>query len=140
MAKSFERQSPPRLPATCGSDFPQWWGDGFCDDFMNTAACSYDGGDCCKQEGANWNAFCKECKCLDPFTQPAPTPAPPPPPSPATCGSLVQGWWRDGYCDDFMNNAACGFDGGDCCYSKKADYKTFCSVMFQLSLNEWGIS
>ena len=24
-------------------------------------------------------------------------------------------WIEDGYCDDELNNAGCGFDGGDCC-------------------------
>lgn len=29
--------------------------------------------------------------------------------------SCVQGWIKDYWCDDVNNNAACGFDGGDCC-------------------------
>ena len=39
-------------------------GDGVCNDEMNTAECSYDGGDCC---GLNVNRkFCRTCKCLGP--------------------------------------------------------------------------
>ena len=39
-------------------------GDKFCDDWLNTAACKYDGGDCC---GGNVDkTYCKKCKCLDP--------------------------------------------------------------------------
>ena len=31
------------------------------------------------------------------------------------CDSSLQAWHGDGYCDDDLNNQACGFDGGDCC-------------------------
>ena len=24
-------------------------------------------------------------------------------------------WVKDGFCDDINNNAACSYDGGDCC-------------------------
>ena len=37
-------------------------GDGYCDDEVNVAECSYDGGDCC---GENPNTkFCKACECF----------------------------------------------------------------------------
>ena len=33
----------------------------------------------------------------------------------------------DGYCDDFMNNKNCDYDGGDCCLSDiKKDYCNEC--------------
>jgi len=61
----------------------------------------------------------------------APTPtdpttvAPPPPTTftepPATCDLPPHklGWFLDGYCDTELNNAACGYDGGDCCLNKR---------------------
>ena len=37
-------------------------GDGYCDDEVNIAECSYDGGDCC---GLSPNTkFCKACECF----------------------------------------------------------------------------
>ena len=46
----------------CG--FPEYKGDGYCDDENNNAGCEYDGGDCC---GDSVNPFfCTECQCLDP--------------------------------------------------------------------------
>ena len=67
--KPTEKPTPAPTPAPtsyppdlngCGSSV----GDKFCDDWLNTAACKYDGGDCC---GRNVDkTYCKECKCLDP--------------------------------------------------------------------------
>ncbi|CAN0063757.1 unnamed protein product, partial [Ectocarpus sp. 13 AM-2016] len=37
----------------------QWIGDGACDDMNNSAECSYDGGDCCSEDG-------DYSECLDP--------------------------------------------------------------------------
>ena len=45
-----------------GCAVPNWKGDSYCDDDNNTAACDWDGGDCC---GGN-TQYCSECKCLDP--------------------------------------------------------------------------
>ena len=42
---------------------PQWIGDGYCDDVINTELCNYDGGDCC---GSYINTvYCSECECCD---------------------------------------------------------------------------
>ncbi len=42
------------------------------------------------------------------------------------CGkALFKG---DGYCDDVNNNAACGYDGGDCCNTKNTNWNYFCKV------------
>ena len=42
---------------------PQWIGDGYCDDMINTELCNYDGGDCC---GSYINTvYCSECECCD---------------------------------------------------------------------------
>ncbi|CAN0060876.1 unnamed protein product [Ectocarpus sp. 12 AP-2014] len=46
----------------------QWIGDGACDDMNNSAECSYDGGDCCSEDG-------DYSECLDPDALAA-TPSP----------------------------------------------------------------
>ena len=41
---------------------PKWKGDSFCDDGNNNAACQFDGGDCCNQQGAGgipWDNWCE---------------------------------------------------------------------------------
>ena len=43
--------------------FPDWVGDGICDDGNNNHYCNYDGGDCCGSD-VNTN-YCYECQCLD---------------------------------------------------------------------------
>ena len=46
-----------------GCDYPNYHGDGFCDDENNNEACFLDGGDCC---GSNVDTiFCSECLCLE---------------------------------------------------------------------------
>ena len=46
-----------------GCAFPDWVGDGCCDDGNNNLECNYDGGDCC---GSNVNTLCcTECQCLE---------------------------------------------------------------------------
>ena len=30
-------------------------------------------------------------------------------------GCAIPSWYADNYCDDINNNAACNYDGGDCC-------------------------
>jgi len=51
-------------PPSTGCGFPQWQGDGYCDDDNNNDGCDYDGGDCC---GDDVNTkYCTECECLDP--------------------------------------------------------------------------
>ena len=36
-----------------------WWGDNFCDDYMNTVECEYDGGDCCQTSAVDgWDTWC----------------------------------------------------------------------------------
>ena len=39
----------------------------------------------------------------------------------------VPEWQGDGYCDDFNNDAACNWDGGDCCNNNMPDYDIECS-------------
>ena len=42
---------------------PEILGNGFCNDEANIAACSFDGGDCCKI--CINSEFCTECLCYD---------------------------------------------------------------------------
>ena len=54
-----------------GCVFPDFQGDGACDDENNNAGCNFDGGDCC---GRNVNTdFCTVCQCLETTTPPPPT-------------------------------------------------------------------
>merc|ERR1712151_1340867 len=49
--------------------FPNYKGDGNCDDENNNCGCQYDGGDCCTKTvkgGKVQTKYCKSCKCLDP--------------------------------------------------------------------------
>ena len=41
--------------------FPDFVGDGFCDDQNNTPFCFFDGGDCCFNVTTD---FCSECNCF----------------------------------------------------------------------------
>ena len=37
-------------------------------------------------------------------------------------------WIGDTYCDDETNNAACNWDGGDCCNNNNPDWKEYCTI------------
>merc|ERR1719464_1841262 len=41
------------------------------------------------------------------------------------CGS--PGWANDVWCDDENNNAACNWDGGDCCFNDYQGYDSYCT-------------
>ena len=44
----------------CDNKIENWFGDGFCDDFMNSEACQFDGGDCCQENPGNyWDSYCE---------------------------------------------------------------------------------
>ena len=64
----------------------------------------------------------------------------PPPPNPTTQGPTTEApppsdcidqWIEDGYCDDENNNAACQFDGGDCCANTMENWNMYCNVSNQ---------
>merc|ERR1712187_472226 len=95
-----------------GCQFPNYKGDGNCDDENNNCGCAYDGGDCCSKTAKNSfgqviTKYCKKCECVDP----------------AAGGSSCSGKCKfptykgDGNCDDENNNCGCAYDGGDCCSS-----------------------
>ena len=50
-----------------GCHYPQYEGDGSCDDENNHVGCNYDGGDCCPGDDppSGWNEFCSICQCLE---------------------------------------------------------------------------
>ena len=92
----------------CGSNHPNWIGDGYCDDETNNEECSYDGNDCC---GPNVNTnWCTECICYEFVNCAAPL-------------DLIS----NGFCNDESNSADCSYDGGDCCGScANREYCTEC--------------
>merc|ERR1712080_291146 len=87
--------------------FPNYKGDGNCDDENNNCGCKWDGGDCCAKtakSGKVITKYCKLCKCEDPAQKTACS---------GTCGNSK--YKGDGNCDDNNNNCGCQYDGGDCC-------------------------
>merc|ERR1711971_1524356 len=103
-------------PTTC---VQSWIGDNYCDDENNNAACQSDGGDCCNNSAPNWDWYCSACQCLQQ----------------ESCESVggVDNWVGDNYCDDENNNAACQFDGGDCCNNSNQFWDWYCSECACLS-------
>ena len=123
--------------------FDPYIGDGFCDDLTNVAECNHDGGDCCGDDVKT--DYCTDCIChlttanpinpttdvpIDPTTAEPTNPTTTQPTDPTTTGptgpttdptdpcqldDYYVNWIGDGICDDFINTAECGYDGGDCC-------------------------
>lgn len=93
----------------CGGD-RRSIGDGACDTNNNNQDCGYDGGDCCLctcTHSSLDETFCSNFDCVDPSATPE-----------SDCYPGCQGSIQligNGDCDHANNNAACGFDGGDCC-------------------------
>ena len=97
----------PTLP-----NYDEYFGDSYCDGYLNTKENCFDGGDCCGKE-VNTN-FCtgEDCDCIDPDYKPdtlkgkmdevCPT---------AHCTPFI----NDGACDADNNNKERCYDGGDCC-------------------------
>ncbi|CAM9475240.1 unnamed protein product [Ectocarpus sp. 12 AP-2014] len=102
------------------------WQDGVCDDNLNTAACGYDGGDCCRCTCRDYNSwgYYSSCgyygyDCMDPEApSTCSTDSPTPSPAAGTDWPECEGYIYmigDGSCDYYNNNEECGWDGGDCC-------------------------
>eukprot|EP00752_Nemacystus_decipiens_P018348 g16460.t1 len=96
-----------------------WVGDGFCDNRNNNELCDYDGGDCCEctcQSEADDDRRCNdsfnEYACVDPA-------APCVDDDDITIDIVENCDYPqgigNGWCDLGNNNAACDYDGGDCC-------------------------
>eukprot|EP00924_Labyrinthula_sp_SR-Ha-C_P004900 snap_masked-scaffold_1-processed-gene-15.34-mRNA-1 protein AED:1.00 eAED:1.00 QI:0/0/0/0/1/1/2/0/382 len=112
----------------------EWYrlGDGKCDQEFNTVECNFDNGDCCshtcKSYGDVWsNSLSPEdddiqhpvysCSIND-AVECVPN-----------CQEQNQQWLGDEYCDLSLNNAACGYDLGDCCEDMCVDGVYECGVV-----------
>jgi len=117
----FQHVDEVNLPECCVPE-PAYHGDGACDPDApyNTAACNYDGGDCCKEscnldstygcsaESFGYGPFGYFCQnpVLDEYIDPD------------ECTVSDRTRVGDGRCDagiEVYNTAACNWDGGDCC-------------------------
>ena len=93
--------------------------NGFCNDETNNPDCNYDSGDCC---GYDINSeHCTECTCFHQETCIA-----------ASCWSqllagVTHAFVDDGVCNDETNNAACNYDGGDCCLNPELASNSVCN-------------
>merc|ERR1712151_121076 len=98
-------------------------GDGYCDDENNNPGCDWDGGDCCDKSGIEKQFnYCTTCKCFDCRDTQGDKCV-----QKATGKCSSKQYKGDGNCGDGNNNAACGWDGGDCCGAHvKKDYCTTC--------------
>mgnify|MGYP006979907580 CR=1 FL=1 len=79
----------------CDVPSPSWIGDAYCDassSYYNTAACAWDGGDCCEEsclhEDTPYECGTNSYVCLDPTY------------SDGSCQAPYSSWLSDGYCDD----------------------------------------
>ncbi|CAN0454797.1 unnamed protein product, partial [Hapterophycus canaliculatus] len=84
---------------------------GFCDAVNNNAECGYDGGDCCPSTcNSSASSYCPEdnSSCVNPLAIDFGYPGY------ESCNGY-RADIGDGHCDDYNNNAECGYDGGDCC-------------------------
>ena len=80
--------------------------------------------DCCGYETSE--IYCEECACKDcTFGEPCVEGV-----LPSTAGCEVIQFAADNICDDGNNNAACAWDGGDCCgLGNSYDYCTACECL-----------
>jgi len=103
--------APPPAP-TCGRK--TWVADGYCDVQTNTKECFFDGGDCCPPypTNKNWKQYCgNNCQCIQAVQESCPR----------------KNWVGDGWCDDVTNTPECNYDGGDCCFEKRSNWKQYCN-------------
>ena len=108
----------PEDAAGC-SALSQRLGDSFCDVDYDTAACGWDGGDCCQSTctaGPSMNVcgYLGWLWCFDPNATDY-----------SVCPGNKSSHFGNGLCDEYqqeydamgLNTADCGYDGGDCCPS-----------------------
>lgn len=96
-------------------------GDGYCDEDNNNAGCGYDGGDCCSCTCIDGpinecGTYGRGFDCRDPGVPPNcdVTPSPAAGLGHPDCKENLY-FFQNGYCNGELNNAECGWDGGDCC-------------------------
>ena len=91
-------------------------GDGYCDSDSNSAACDWDGGDCCESTCVESVYTCGVVAyaCADPSATDYAH-------SYSSSCTAPSSYIGDGYCDSVSNYAVCDWDGGDCCESTCAD-------------------
>ena len=73
----------PMGKVTCNVTYPEWLGDGQCDDGeYNTVGCDFDGGDCCQEtcDASVYSCSPSTFDCKDPRVVGLPVPCPPPSP------------------------------------------------------------
>lgn len=100
-----------------------WLGDGDCDRECDTPECAYDKGDCASTTNATLQAMRKENGTLE------------------VCDSTCRLWMiGNGVCDKQCNNAACGYDNGDCdniTAVVEIDYSVEPEAVYQFCAKEW---
>ena len=136
-----------------------WLGDGFCDRACNTTLCLYDGGDCLEEEDekksnekskivvgkgrSQWPKRPSEMGILrqNPAAQQALIRALERGKHVDECSRDCNGsWLADGSCDPSCQNAACGYDLGDCEFEstkKLMQIQNFDSKCAQTVSNEY---
>ena len=97
---------------------PELINNKFCNEVNNIQKCNWDGGDCCQtnpKEG--WDDDCINCECK------------------FTCELIFEEHIGNKYCDDWLNNKECIFDGGDCCQLyPNEDWDSTCKVRLCISV------
>jgi UDP-N-acetylglucosamine-lysosomal-enzyme len=96
----------------CAPGCPNSWiNDGYCDLVCNTTNCMHDGGDCFGDNPAMGfggdNSVAFHWDYTGDYTL-------------ACADGCLDPWLADGFCDDSCNVAECGYDVGDCGYSRYA--------------------
>lgn len=98
--------------------------DGWCDYANNSAACGWDGGDCCESTCVDDHYSCGFVgySCLDPGADENLAP------SDSSCEAAPE-TLGDGVCDQTHNDQACLWDGGDCCVSTNDTCDSTCHCL-----------
>lgn len=118
--------------------------DGYCDEVNNNVGCDFDGGDCCACTCADGPSHTcgqlgdgYDCKDPDVPSDCGTTPSPVAIPGHPDCSGYAYSY-QDGYCDDSLNNADCGYDGGDCCRCTCRDYTVYDDYWYSSGCGVYG--